>query len=76
MYLKKQGIRVVIRGDQRYSNWTRYEEIYSGGRQVITHLCPLKGECSTEELGCKSSVRLHSDNNIYLCIQLPYINYK
>ncbi|CDQ65313.1 unnamed protein product [Oncorhynchus mykiss] len=43
MYLKKQGIRVVIRGDQRYSNWTKYEEIYSGGRQVITHLCPLKG---------------------------------
>uniref|UniRef100_A0A674CMX5 protein-tyrosine-phosphatase n=1 Tax=Salmo trutta TaxID=8032 RepID=A0A674CMX5_SALTR len=40
MYLKKQGIRVVIRGDQGYSNWTKYEEIYSGGRQVITHLCP------------------------------------
>uniref|UniRef100_A0A8C7KX48 protein-tyrosine-phosphatase n=1 Tax=Oncorhynchus kisutch TaxID=8019 RepID=A0A8C7KX48_ONCKI len=76
MYLKKQGIRVVIRGDQRYSNWTKYDEIYSGGRQVITHLCPLKGECSTEELGCKSSVRFHSDNSICLCIQLPYINYK
>uniref|UniRef100_A0A4W5RUP5 protein-tyrosine-phosphatase n=1 Tax=Hucho hucho TaxID=62062 RepID=A0A4W5RUP5_9TELE len=75
MYLKKQGIRVVIRGDQRYSNWTKYEEIYSGGRQVITHLCPHKGEWSTEELGCMSSVRLHSDNNIFLCIQLPYINY-
>ncbi|CAB1322807.1 unnamed protein product, partial [Coregonus sp. 'balchen'] len=43
MYLKKQGIRVVIRGDQRYSNWTKYEEIYSGGRQVMTHLCPRKG---------------------------------
>uniref|UniRef100_A0A8C7L6L2 protein-tyrosine-phosphatase n=1 Tax=Oncorhynchus kisutch TaxID=8019 RepID=A0A8C7L6L2_ONCKI len=66
MYLKKQGIRVVIRGDQRYSNWTKYDEIYSGGRQVITHLCPLKGECSTEELGCKSSVRFHSDNSICL----------
>uniref|UniRef100_A0A8C8ET52 protein-tyrosine-phosphatase n=1 Tax=Oncorhynchus tshawytscha TaxID=74940 RepID=A0A8C8ET52_ONCTS len=71
MYLKKQGIRVVIRGEQRYSNWTKYEEIYSGGRQVITHLCPLKGECSTEELGCKSSVRLHSDNNIYLSTTAP-----
>ncbi|KAM9569680.1 LOW QUALITY PROTEIN: receptor-type tyrosine-protein phosphatase beta-like [Salvelinus alpinus] len=47
MYLKKQGIRVVIRGDQKYSNWTKYEEIYSGGRQVLTHLCPRKGSTTT-----------------------------
>uniref|UniRef100_A0A8C7PSI8 protein-tyrosine-phosphatase n=1 Tax=Oncorhynchus mykiss TaxID=8022 RepID=A0A8C7PSI8_ONCMY len=66
MYLKKQGIRVVIRGDQRYSNWTKYEEIYSGGRQVITHLCPLKGEFTTSAtLSISSSVSTtNSDSTI------------
>ncbi|XP_014003332.1 uncharacterized protein PB18E9.04c [Salmo salar] len=43
MYLKKQGIRVVIRGDPRYSNWTKHEEVDSGGGQVMTHLCSRKG---------------------------------
>lgn len=50
MYLKKQGIRVVIRGDPRYSNWTKHEEVDSGGGQVMTHLCSRKGEWSFEEL--------------------------
>lgn len=48
MYLKKQGTRVVIRGDPRYSNWTKHEEVDSGGGQVMTHLCSRKGEWSIE----------------------------
>uniref|UniRef100_A0A8C8HBI1 protein-tyrosine-phosphatase n=1 Tax=Oncorhynchus tshawytscha TaxID=74940 RepID=A0A8C8HBI1_ONCTS len=35
MYLKKQGTRVVIRGDPRYSNWTKHEEVDSGGGQTL-----------------------------------------
>lgn len=42
MYLKKQGIRVVIRPDSRYSNWTKYE-VDTGGREQITDLCSIKG---------------------------------
>lgn len=43
MYLKKQGIRVVIRGDSRYSNWTRYE-VDTGGNELLTSLCTRKGK--------------------------------
>ncbi|XP_071376362.1 receptor-type tyrosine-protein phosphatase beta-like [Centroberyx affinis] len=38
MYLKKQGLRLVIRGDPRYSNWAKYD-VDSGGNDVMTSLC-------------------------------------
>nr|XP_015208256.1 PREDICTED: receptor-type tyrosine-protein phosphatase beta [Lepisosteus oculatus] len=42
LFLKKQGLRVVLRGEQRYSNWTKYE--VESGRKVITgSLCAKKG---------------------------------
>ncbi|XP_055795524.1 receptor-type tyrosine-protein phosphatase beta-like isoform X2 [Salvelinus fontinalis] len=57
MYLKKQGIRVVIRGDPRYSNWTKHEEVDSGGGQVMTHLCSSKGSTTI------STTRMYSSTH-------------
>ncbi|XP_036375878.1 receptor-type tyrosine-protein phosphatase beta-like isoform X2 [Megalops cyprinoides] len=42
MYLKKQGPRVVLRGEPKYSNWTKYN-IDSGGRLMMTTLCQNEG---------------------------------
>nr|XP_029489348.1 mucin-5AC-like [Oncorhynchus nerka] len=57
MYLKKQGTRVVIRGDPRYSNWTKHEEVDSGGGQVMTHLCSRKGSTTI------STTRMYSSTH-------------
>uniref|UniRef100_A0A667ZSV7 protein-tyrosine-phosphatase n=1 Tax=Myripristis murdjan TaxID=586833 RepID=A0A667ZSV7_9TELE len=46
MYLKKQGLRLVIRGDPQYSNWTKYD-VDSGGKEMMTSLCPGTGEWNT-----------------------------
>eukprot|EP00064_Thunnus_orientalis_P020912 superscaffoldBa00006040_g21064 len=43
MYLKKQGTRVVIRGNSQYSDWSQYE-VDSGGNQLMKSLCPETGE--------------------------------
>ncbi|XP_051975125.1 receptor-type tyrosine-protein phosphatase beta-like isoform X2 [Xyrauchen texanus] len=42
MFLKKQGERVVVRFDQKYSNWSMIT-VDSEGRRVTTSLCPTKG---------------------------------
>ncbi|XP_044211875.1 uncharacterized protein YMR317W-like, partial [Thunnus albacares] len=42
MYLKKQGTRVVIRGNSQYSDWSQYE-VDSGGNQLMKFLCPETG---------------------------------
>ncbi|TMS01081.1 Receptor-type tyrosine-protein phosphatase beta, partial [Larimichthys crocea] len=39
MYLKKQGLRVVIGGNIQMSEWRKYDED-SGGNQLMTSLCP------------------------------------
>lgn len=43
MYLKKQGLRVVIGGNIQMSEWRKYDED-SGGNQLMTSLCPETGE--------------------------------
>ena len=43
MFLKKLGQSAVIRDDPRYSNWTKYNAD-SGGKNVMTSLCPEKGK--------------------------------
>ncbi|KAF7656248.1 hypothetical protein LDENG_00044610 [Lucifuga dentata] len=41
MYLKKQGVRLVIRAEPRYSNWTKRDaESGNSGNDIITSLCP------------------------------------
>ncbi|XP_051545389.1 receptor-type tyrosine-protein phosphatase beta-like isoform X2 [Myxocyprinus asiaticus] len=42
MFLKKQGERVVVCFDQRYSNWSMIT-VDSEGRRVTASLCPAKG---------------------------------
>ncbi|KAK9952792.1 hypothetical protein ABG768_018599 [Culter alburnus] len=42
MFLKKQGMRVVVRSGQRYSNWSMMT-VDSEGRRVTTSLCPATG---------------------------------
>ncbi|XDV52323.1 hypothetical protein PO909_021065 [Leuciscus waleckii] len=39
LFLKKQGERVVVRSEQRYSNWSMMT-VDSEGRQVTASLCP------------------------------------
>uniref|UniRef100_A0A8C8HAU3 protein-tyrosine-phosphatase n=1 Tax=Oncorhynchus tshawytscha TaxID=74940 RepID=A0A8C8HAU3_ONCTS len=81
MYLKKQGTRVVIRGDPRYSNWTKHEEVDSGGGQVMTHLCSRKGDipvasfCSfqvetTEAVKCSFNLTETSANTDSIALEL------
>nr|XP_055049169.1 receptor-type tyrosine-protein phosphatase beta-like isoform X1 [Misgurnus anguillicaudatus] len=41
LFLKKQGVRVVVRYEQRYSNWSMIT-VDSEGRSKITSLCPDK----------------------------------
>lgn len=45
MFLKKQGVRVVVRSEQRYSNWSMIT-MDSHGRTEMTSLCPDKGQTS------------------------------
>uniref|UniRef100_W5NH93 protein-tyrosine-phosphatase n=1 Tax=Lepisosteus oculatus TaxID=7918 RepID=W5NH93_LEPOC len=57
LFLKKQGLRVVLRGEQRYSNWTKYE--VESGRKVITgSLCAKKGGLASSTTGLQSSTTL------------------
>lgn len=43
MYLKKQGSRLVIRGNAQTSEWTKYD-VDSGGSLLMGSLCPETGE--------------------------------
>lgn len=43
MYLKKQGSRLVIRGNAQMSEWTKYD-VDSGGSLLMGSLCPETGE--------------------------------
>lgn len=45
LFLKKQGARVVVRYEQKYSNWSMIT-VDSEGRSKITSLCPNKGQMS------------------------------
>ncbi|KAJ8002746.1 hypothetical protein DPEC_G00162150 [Dallia pectoralis] len=55
MFLKKQGISVVIREDPSYSNWTKYEAVDSRERLVMTNLCQSKGSTTTSSTSMYSS---------------------
>lgn len=46
MFLKKQGMRVVVRSEQRYSNWSMMT-MDSKGRRVTTSLCPTTGQLTS-----------------------------
>lgn len=46
MFLKKQGMRVVVRSEQRYSNWSMMT-VDSEGRWVTTSLCPATGQLTS-----------------------------
>ena len=45
MFLKKLGRHAIIRDVPQYSNWTKYNADL-GGKNVMTSLCPEKGEFS------------------------------
>ncbi|XP_067292264.1 receptor-type tyrosine-protein phosphatase beta-like [Pseudorasbora parva] len=42
MFLKKQGMRLVVRSEQRYSNWSMMS-VDPEGQRVTTTLCPATG---------------------------------
>ncbi|KAJ8249735.1 hypothetical protein COCON_G00229510 [Conger conger] len=46
MFLRKQGLRAVLRADRSYSNWTKYATD-PGGRRRMTTLCPSNDPVST-----------------------------
>uniref|UniRef100_A0A667ZYH3 protein-tyrosine-phosphatase n=1 Tax=Myripristis murdjan TaxID=586833 RepID=A0A667ZYH3_9TELE len=65
MYLKKQGLRLVIRGDPQYSNWTKYD-VDSGGKEMMTSLCPGTGEWKQEQ-----SLRVDAGFMVWIKQTLP-----
>ncbi|XP_028970889.2 receptor-type tyrosine-protein phosphatase beta isoform X9 [Esox lucius] len=75
MYLKKQGSMVTIRGDPSYSNWTKYEEVDSGGKQLMTNLCPGKGSTTTSSTSMYSSTHKPTEyTSTVLAIKRTYIS--
>ncbi|XP_076119767.1 receptor-type tyrosine-protein phosphatase beta [Alosa pseudoharengus] len=42
LYLKKQGIRIVIQMNPQYSNWTSLD-VDQSGKSIMTPLCQIKG---------------------------------
>lgn len=51
MFLKKQGVRLVIHSEQRYSDWSMIT-VDSYGRTEMMTLCPDKGQMSLFSLVC------------------------
>ncbi|XP_073687858.1 receptor-type tyrosine-protein phosphatase beta-like [Garra rufa] len=49
MFLRKQGERVVVRSDPRYSNWSMMT-LDSDGRRVFMSLCPATGSSTVSSM--------------------------
>ncbi|CAL8358901.1 unnamed protein product [Lota lota] len=70
MFLKKLGLRAIIRDDPQYSNWTKYNAD-SGGKNVMSSLCQEKDDQATSNPAPPATADHFTDMETTATVRLP-----